>query len=215
MTRVLGVLLLVGMCASTTLGALQVDSRPAYLNWTADEAKRIGRSMRVNGRVGGAFDFRVVHTERSYNYKLRSTWLTTRVIQATTRLLQLTERLTDARATELLNEAVAAGDLVMMVEIDPREGSGVIPIDWSAFLGPAGSERDVVPGTNTPSLGKLKALRGVYPRDYNYDSFWIVFPAKRGSGPVFIEAGRPVTLTVRISGKEGQVQFTAPETYTR
>jgi len=49
------------------------------------------------------------------------------VIQATARLLQLSERLSDGQVEELVREATAAGDVVILVEIDPREGSGVIP----------------------------------------------------------------------------------------
>src|SRR5436190_9690474 len=160
--------------------------KPPYLAWSAAEAEQIGKSMRANGRVGGIFDLRVVHTERSFNFKLRATWLTKDVIQATARLLQLSERLTDSQTEELVREATAAGGVVMMVEVDPREGSGVIPNDWSVFLGPVGNDRDVVRGTNTPDLEKVKALRGVYRRDYNYELFWVVFPLKTVSGaPLF------------------------------
>ena len=93
----------------------------SYLAWSAAEAERIGRSTRVGGRVGGAFDFRVTHTEHAFNYKLRATWLTTDVIQATARLLQLSERLTDIQTVALVMEATAAGGVVIMVEVDPRE----------------------------------------------------------------------------------------------
>lgn len=191
--------------------AQEASSKPSYLAWSAAEAERIGRSTRVNGRVGGAFDFRVAHTERSFNYKLRATWLTKDVIQATVRLLQLSERLTESQTAELLMEATAAGDVVIMVEVDPREGSGVIPNDWSAFLGPVGNDRDAVRGTNTPTLEKVKGLGGVYRRDYNYELFWVVFPLKTAGGnPLFPSGVTQVTLTVRISTKEGRVSFPVP-----
>lgn len=211
--RSLCTLVLVGIAAfATGLRAQPADRRSSYLSWSADEAKRIGRAMRVNGRVGGAFDLRVVHTERSYNYKLRATWLTKDVVLATARLLQLSERLTDAQTEELARQGLAAGDVVMMIEIDPREGSGIIPPDWSAFLSVAGNGRDAVTGVNTPALEKLKALRGVYARDYNYDVFWVVFPAER-SAPMFSAGVSEATLTVRVSGKEGRVQFPIPRDY--
>jgi hypothetical protein len=43
------------------------------------EAVRIIKSMRVDGRVGGAWDGRVTSTDKSYNYKLRATWFTPKV----------------------------------------------------------------------------------------------------------------------------------------
>jgi len=191
--------------------AQDTAARPAYLSWSAAEAERIGKSTRVDGRVGGAFDLRVVHTERSYNYKLRATWLTKDVIQATARLQQLSERLTDSQTEELVQEATAAGEVVFMVEVDPREGSGVIPNDWSAFLGPFGTDMSVARGANTPALEKVKALRGVYRRDYDYDQFWVVFPLKTTEGaPLFPGGVAQATLTVRISGKEGRVSFPIP-----
>ena len=88
----------------------QSSQSSAYLRWTAAEAERVGKGMRVNGRVGGAFDLRVIHTERSYNYKLRATWLTTEVIQAAARLAQLSERLSDEQTESLVREATAAGE---------------------------------------------------------------------------------------------------------
>lgn len=199
------------MALGAPVAAQDAGSKPPYLAWSAAEAERIGKSMRVNGRVGGAFDLRLVHTEHSFNYKLRATWLTKDVIQATARLLQLSERLTDSQTEELVREATAAGDVVMMVEVDPREGSGVIPNDWSIFLGPLGNDRDVVRGTNTPDLEKVKALRGVYRRDYNYELFWVVFPLKTISGgPLFPRGVTQSAITVRISSKEGRVSFSVP-----
>src|SRR3989442_7079610 len=57
-----------------------------YLTWSAEQAVNIGKSWRVNGRVGGAFDLRVIHTEHSYNYKLRATLMAPELILATARL---------------------------------------------------------------------------------------------------------------------------------
>lgn len=191
--------------------AQDTGSKASYLTWSAAQAERIAKATRVNGRVGGFFDLRVVHTEHSYNYKLRATWLTKDVIQATARLLQLSERLTDSQTEDLVQEATAAGDVVIMVEVDPREGSGVIPNDWSVFLGPSGNDRDVARGTSSPALEKLKALRGGYRRDFNYELFWVVFPLKTANGePLFPIGVAQAALTVRISGKEGRVSFVIP-----
>ena len=58
----------------------------AYLEWTEKQAVVTGKMMRSGGRVGGWLDTRILSTERSYNYKLRATWLTPEVIRATARL---------------------------------------------------------------------------------------------------------------------------------
>ncbi len=135
--------------------------------------------MRVNGKVGKGMDFRVLHTEHSYNYKLRATWLTPEVIDATARLRQLAEALTDEQTRTLIEEAHMPGNTVVLVEIDPREGSGVIPRDWIAFLGPKGADDKpdkAVRGISETRLREAKALGGGARRDYNYDVFWVVFP---------------------------------------
>jgi len=93
----------------------------AYLSWSADQAEAIVKSMRSDGRAGGLFDFRVTRTERSYNYRLRATWLTPRVIRASARFLQLHQSLSDEETRALVTEAEVVGDIVMMIEIDPRE----------------------------------------------------------------------------------------------
>lgn len=202
--------LVAGLSIVAGVGAQSV-SAPEYLHWTAQEAERIGRAMRVNGRVGGVLDLRLVHTERSYNYKLRATWLTPDVIRATARSAQIAERLTDAQTEVLVREASDAGDAVVLVEIDPREGSGIIPPDWSAFLGPVGAPESGVAGRNEPALEAMKALQGVYRRDYNYDRFWLVFPLIRPDGATLFPPGTSqVELAVRIHNKEGRVTWPLP-----
>lgn len=213
--RVIVSLVAAAVCGVAVLAA-SGQAAPAYLGWTAEQADRIGKAMRVNGRVGGAFDLRVVHTEHSFNYKLRATWLTPDVIRATARILQLSDRLTNDETEALVREASAAGDVVMMIEIDPREGSGVIPNDWSAFFGPAGSDDHLVRGTNRPDLEKSKVLRGVYRRDYNYEVFWVVFPLKTSSGTSLFPNGvSQAELRVRITTKEGRVSFPIPQNLSR
>ena len=76
----------------------------------------------------------------------------------------------------------AAGDTIIMVEIDPREGSGVIPNDWTAFLQVKGRPERVVRGRVEPRLRDVPALAGVLRRNYDYDRFWMVFPLQTDDG---------------------------------
>jgi len=171
--------------------------------------------MRVNGRVGGAFDLRIVHTEHSYNYKLRATWLTPEVVRATARLAQLSDSLTDDQAETLVREAEQSGDLIFLVEIDPREGSGVIPLDWVALLQPKGGNGDAsgaVKGQSVPKLRGVRALSGVFRRDYDYEQFWVVFPTQGDSALALLGPGvTEAELFVRIFNKEGHVAWRIPD----
>jgi len=118
-----------------------------YLIWSARQAETVGTSAYRRGRVGGFFDGRMLKTERSYNYKLAAASLTPEVVRATARLLQLRSRLSNDETRTLVAEAEAMAGTVVMVEIDPREGSGVIPSDWEAFLQPKGAAARAVRGT--------------------------------------------------------------------
>jgi hypothetical protein len=186
----------------------------SYLSWDERRAVEIGRSFREDGRVGGIFDTRILSTNRSYNYKLRATWMTPEVIRASARLAQLREFLTDDQTRALVEEAESAGDTVILVEIDPREGSGVIPLDWIAVLRPSGTENDDsawVRGESRPALRQMKALRGVAERDYDYDVFWVVFSLSSDDGRALFEASvRDAELVVRIYEKEGRVNWPIP-----
>ena len=196
----------------------QTQNDRAFLNWTRQYAESVGRSMRQDGRVGGAFDFRVVHTEHSYNYKLRATWLTPEVIRATARLAQLSGGLSDEETNALVHEAEVPNATVILVEIDPREGSGVIPLDWVALMRPkgAGSNSNGVRGTSTPELRQMRALTGVFRRDYAYEQFWVVFPTTGNPTAEYLAAGaREAELVVRIGNKEGRVSWPVPESVTR
>ena len=205
-------LLIPTLSASQSPVTVAVDR--AYLSWSRDQAVEAGKRMRANGRVGGFFDLRVVHTEHSYNYKLRATWLTPEVIRATARLAQLTNHLSSEAAEKLVAEAEAAGDTVVQVEIDPREGSGVIPLDWVALLQPAGLAPDApgaVEGRNEPKLRDVKALAGVTARDYAYDVFWVVFALRHPDGKAVLpDSAREAELVVRIRQKEGRVTWPVP-----
>lgn len=192
-----------------------VTEKESYLSWTATQAENVGKAMRDNGKVGSSFDFRVIHTERAINYKLRATLLTPEVIRASARLEQFRNRLTDEQTRKLVAEAEAAGDIIVMVELDPREGSGVIPLDWRVFLQPKGlkiGEAGAVAGIKSPQLRNVKALSGTARRDYDYDVFWVVFPiTDENNQPLFTETISQLELLVGIYNSEGRVSWQMPE----
>jgi hypothetical protein len=189
------------------------EERDVFFSWSDEQAVEIGKAMRANGRVGGWLDARVIHTEHSYNYKLRATWLTPEVIRASARMNQLVEGMDDETTMDLVEDAEGRGDTVIMVEIDPREGSGIIPREWVALLRPKtddGSE-GAVQGVNQPQLRSVKALSGTSRRDYAYDIFWLVFPLVRSDeAPLFRDGDIEAELVVRIQGKEGRVSWSIP-----
>jgi len=209
------------LCAAGALLALPAaqepaaESRETYLQWSLKQAEEIAKSTRINGRVGGFWDTRVVHTESSYNFKLRATWFTPEVIRATARYLQLRQGLADAAARALVEEAEAAGDTVILVEIDPREGSGVIPLEWEAYLRPKAEKNPDfmgMAGLKTDKLRNVKGLAGIMPRDYSYERFWVVFRlADDSAQSIFPDAARECELVVRIHSKEGRVGWTIPD----
>jgi hypothetical protein len=192
-------------------------AQQAPLALDAKTARAVALSTRVSGQVGKSLDFRVVGTDRSYNYKLRATWLTPDVIRATARVLQLNQHISDEQTKALVAEAEAEVGTVILVEIDPREGSGVIPNDWMAFLRPrAGGEDRAVRGTSTPKLRDVRALSGAAPRDYSYDLFWVSFPLRTSDGtPLFHPGDREAELVVQIYNKTGTVRWPIPDSIRR
>ena len=189
-----------------------LHAQEEYSTWSAKQATAIGTGAYVQGRVGGRFDRRVLKTERAQNYKLAATWITPSVIRASARLIQLAERLSDQQTAALIAEAETQDGTVVMVEIDPREGSGVIPNDWAAFLEPItnGARGKPVRGVDTPKLRDVKALAGVLRRNYDYDRFWVVFPLKHEDGEAVLPGNfSEAQLTVRIYDREGTVRWPA------
>ena len=185
-----------------------------FLRWSASHCEAVGKAMYVKGRVGGLFGYRGLKTERAGNYKLAATWLTPDVIRATARLIQLRSRLSDEEARALVREANLPLSAVILIELDPREGSGVIPHDWEAFLGPKlrGGIRPPVRGTNTPELREIRALSSVLRRNYDYDRFWLVFPLQRDDGAsLFAPTDTEAELLVRIENQEGRVCWPIPQ----
>jgi hypothetical protein len=199
---------------SATFGQSSPTSNEPYLSWTTGQASKIGASTRATGKIGGAGSYRVYDTDRAIDYKLRATWLTPEVIRASARLEQLRARLTDAQTRALVAEADAAGDMVVMVEIDPNEGSGVVPLDWRVCLQPKGRPPDApgaIQGIKSPQLRGLKALSGVVRRDYNYDVFWVVFPLLENGVSLLPPGTSEVELLVGIYNGEGRVRWPIPD----
>ena len=186
----------------------------AWLQWSASRAEAVGKAAYVTGRVGGLFDTRMLKTERAQNYKLAATWITPDVIRAAARIAQFRDRLSNDEAKALVDAAEQAGDTVVIVDIDPREGSGVIPEDWAAFLQvdtPDGVTPRSVRGQDTPKLREVKALGGVLRRNYDYDRFWVVFPLTHSDGqPLFTDRDTIAELVVRIQNREGRVRWPIP-----
>jgi hypothetical protein len=197
------------------LFAVMLRADDDYLQWDGKRARAVVLSQRVTGQVGKGLDFRVIQTDRSINYKLRATWMTPEAIRATARMRQLASGLSVGQTRRLVEDAEAAGEIVILVEIDPREGSGVIPGDWVALLGPreqSGVEVRQVAGVNSPKLRDLAALAAVAPRDYSFELFWLVFPLKTNEGkPVFTASDREAELSVRIQNRVGKVRWPIPE----
>lgn len=182
-----------------------------WLGWPAGKAQAVGRTMRQSGRVGGLFDMRVMGTDKSYNFKLRATWLTPEAIRAGARLIQLQEGLSNDETRQLVARGEEAADTIILVEIDPREGSGVIPLEWTAHLRPKDRPQGLaVKGSLMPRLRDVPVLKGVDKRDYGYDVFWVGFSLEREGVPLFGPEDREAELVVRIQGKEGRVTWTIP-----
>jgi hypothetical protein len=205
---------IIGLAIALNAQTAASEKEP-YLSWTAPQAENIGKNMRVSGKVGSSWNMRGLHTERAVNYKLRATLFTPEVIRASARLEQIRSRLTDEQTRKLVNDAEQAGDIIVMIELDPNEGSGVIPLDWRVFLQPRGlkpGSEGAVTGINSPQLRALKALSGVARRDYDYDVFWIVFPlTDENNRPLITADMSQMELLVGIYNSEGRVSWQMPE----
>ncbi len=205
--RILLVLLVLIFCSSD----LNAQSKEEYLTWTKDQATKIGLKWRVAGRVG----WRPVRFEITYSgvyfYELRATLMTPEAIRAAARIEQLHRRLTDDETRALVTEAEKTDGLVAFIELNPRSGSGVIPLNWYTTLRPKGVKDDSpleIGGTSTPALRHVKALTRVGPRDYAYDVFWVVFPMRDKQGKLTWEtAPDEIELVVGINDLRGRVSW--------
>lgn len=209
--------LLVALVVAVT-PAVFAQADDAWLQWPEKSAREIGRRMRVVGRVGGIWGIRGLHTERAMNYELRATWMTPDVLRASARMAQLTGRRSAAEATRLLRDAEAVADTIVMVELDPREGSGVIPLDWAAYLQPKGAAPDsgrAVAGTHIKNARDYPAFAGVEKRDYDFDVFLLGFPLRDSEGRFVLAGSTEAELVIRINAAEGRVSWTIPESIRR
>lgn len=208
-----------GACLSEFRAPVLGASGDTYLSWTPQQVEQIARSTKRTGKVGSKFNERWLKTERAVNYKLIATWMTPEVIQATARWHQLQKRLSDAETRQLVADARGAGDSVFMIELDPNEGSGVIPNDWETYLQPRGvgvSGGPSVRGVSTPRLRSLPALAGIDRRNYDYDRFWVVFPLTTSDGQgIFSATDREAELITRVYTQEERTCWTVPESLRR
>jgi len=178
--RILAMLLLIGFATGQPADSLRL---------TEKQARQKIASSRKNGQVGGSFDLRVTSTDRSYNYKLRATWITSEVAGAAARILMLARGLSAEQALAAI-PPLDSNKTYVLVEIDPREGSGVIPRNWTAQFKQA-------PGTVLADT-EWRDFLSAFPRDYAYDIFLLAFPASSTG---------EAELTVRIYDKVGRVQW--------
>ena len=191
----------------------QQHASEAFLNLTKNQAISIGAAMRPTDNVGSRMSFRGLKTDRAISYKMRATWLAPEVVRATARLVQLNERLSPQRARELVAEAEAVGDTVFLIELDPNEGSGVIPLDWTASLQP----KDLVQGNLERSMQrsgscKESARSRVFSSVTMHTMFWTVFRLRTDTGaPLFGEGTREAELVISIQGREGGVSWPIPD----
>ena len=104
----------------------------------------------------------------------------------------------------------------LLVELDPREGSGVIPRDWIARFGPRGAEDRQVVGQVVPDEGTWRRLTSAFPRDYSYDIFLLKFPAQVESDHrLFESTDTEAELVVRIYNKSGRVRWQTPAEFRK
>ena len=188
--------------ALTASAAAQED----WINWPAQHAERISRSTVVDGRIAGGR--RLLNTERAFRYKVVATWFTPDVLRATAKTIQIRKRLTNQDAQALVTASEQPNSTVIMIELDPDEGSGVIPTDWEAFLQPRNNPDRAVRGTKAPQLREVGALAGTSPRNYDYDRFWMIFALTTDSGErLFANTDREAELVIRINDREGTVRW--------
>jgi hypothetical protein len=175
---------LLAVSLAVSLSAAVKATADDYLTWSSDRAATVAKSTRVKDSAGQSWwDTRGRRTERSMKYDVVATWMTPEVIQASARIFQIRDGLSAEATKALVAEADKPGQTVVMIEIDPHEGSGVVPLDWQAYLLPFTGAKGIdgaVSGVGTPALRDVKALAGIVRRDYAYDRFWMVFPLKSG-----------------------------------
>jgi len=83
---------------------------------------------------------------------------------------------------------------------------------WRISSVPVGIHNEGINATINEKLQGVRALAGVFKRDYAYDVFWAVFRLKTETGaPFFGLDVREVALVVSIQGREGVVSWPIPD----
>jgi len=190
----------------------QAGSSEDFLAWSLKEAETIGKATRKSANSNASAPaIRVMSTDRATFYQIRATLFTPEALRASARFHQINNRLTNDQIRTLVAEAEVSGDLVAMIEIDPAEGSGVVPLDWRVFLERDGyviGSEGAVPGIKSPELRRSPIFQGVFKRDYEYDVFWVRFPLlNEKKKPVFDESASSMILTVGIYKSEARVSW--------
>jgi hypothetical protein len=200
-------ILLVSLCSASIA---QQSQNQDYLSWTSRQAFNIGTQWRVAGRVGWGSRSNPFASENCF-YDVRATLMTAEAIRAAARLEQLRRHFTDAETQELVMEAEKIDGLVAIIEINPREGSGIIPLTWHAILQPKGAKEGSplsILGINRPDLRQFRALTTVAPRNYDYDVFWLVFPMKDREGKSIWETPPDtIEIVINIGEKHGRMSW--------
>jgi hypothetical protein len=156
-------------CWSLAVATVATEQPTTWQSWSRKDAEAVSRSTVARGRIAGGR--RWLNTELPHSYKVVAIWATSEVLQASARLLQLRDRLPQAQVDHLLRAAQRPGEIVVIIDLDPNEGSGVIPLDWEAFLQPRHAPERIVAGRKDSTLRDVKVLAAVAPRNYDYDRF--------------------------------------------
>lgn len=209
-------LILLLSVSSTSIA--QQSHKEDYLSWSSEQAFNIGTKWRVAGRVGWGPRLDLFSSDACF-YDVRATLMTPEAIRAAARLDQLRRHFTDAETHELITEAEKVAGLVAVIEINPREGSGIVPLNWWATLQPKGANEDsplAIAGINNPELRQFRALTTVAPRNYDYDVFWVVFPLRDRQGKLIWETPPDrIEIVIRIRDKQGRMSWRVNDSLRR
>ena len=180
-----------------------------FLRWSEAEARRAVLDARRSGSAGGLLDGRVNDTHRAYRYKVRATLWTPRALRGAVRLAALRDRLGDAEALAMLAAVEARPLQLASIEIDPVEGSGILPRDETRFfLQRPGDEAASVHPVEAPELSALPLFRKFEKRDWAYELLVVAFPRELASGEALAgPAVRALELVVDIAGKVERLTF--------
>jgi len=184
---------------------------PPFLQWSPEQARKALLAHRRSGHAGKSLDLRVTSTHRAFRYKVRATLWTPEALQGAVRLLQLRDRMPDAETIQMLAELEALPFHVLTIEIDPDEGSGVIPMSETRFfLQRRGDPEASVRPAEAREVEARDVFRKAGKRDYAYDLFVVAFPRLLREGePLLTEPAGELELVVDIAGKSEILSFPA------